>query len=59
MPLLLIILIAILIAQIGFWDTIGVMLGAVAAVVLFVVILAATAIVAGLLLLRRMRRPRY
>jgi hypothetical protein len=59
MPLLLIVLIAILIAQIGFWDTIGVMLGAVAAVVLFVIILAAAVVVGGLVFLRRARRPRY
>ena len=38
MPLLFFILLIILIAQIGFWDTFGAVLGAVAMVVLFVVL---------------------
>ena len=59
MPLLLIILVALLIAQIGFWDTIGVMFGAVAAVALFVIILAAAVVLSGYMMLRRIRRFRY
>lgn len=38
MPLLFFILLIILIAQIGFWDTFGAVLGAVAMVALFVVL---------------------
>lgn len=34
MPILIIVLIAILIAQIGFWDTVGAVLGATAMVIL-------------------------
>ena len=56
MPLLLILLIAILIAQIGFWNTLGAILGAVGVLVLFVVILAAAIAVAGYLVFRRVQR---
>ena len=58
MPILLIVLVAILIAQIGFWDTLGALLGAVFAIVLFFVVLIATVIVAGYLAYRRLSRPR-
>ena len=59
MPILLIILIAILIAQIGFWDTLGALLGAAAVLVLFWVILIATVALAGFWIYRRLvaRRP--
>lgn len=58
MPLLLILLLAILIAQIGFWDTLGAILGAAGVIVLFILIAAAAAAVAGYLILRRLRtRP--
>jgi hypothetical protein len=53
MPILLIILIAILIAQVGFWDTLGALLGAAAVLVLFWVILIATVALAGFWLYRR------
>ena len=56
MPILLIVLVAILIAQIGFWDTLGAILGAVGVLVLFVLILAAALAVAGYLVLRRVQR---
>ncbi|MEF2552093.1 hypothetical protein VQ042_12085 [Aurantimonas sp. A2-1-M11] len=56
MPILLIVLIAILIAQIGFWDTFGALLGAVAMLVLFVVVAIGAVLVAGALLMRRTRR---
>ena len=56
MPILLIILVAILIAQIGFWDTLGTLLGATALIVLFVLILIAAVVIAGLLGFRRMTR---
>lgn len=58
MPLLLILLLAILIAQIGFWDTLGALLGAVGVLVLFVLIAAAAAAVAGYLMIRRVRGRR-
>lgn len=56
MPILLILLIAILIAQIGFWDTIGAILGAAGVLVLFVLIAVAAVAVAGYLILGRLRR---
>jgi|OM-RGC.v1.034874500 hypothetical protein len=56
MPLLLIVLIAILIAQIGFWDTFGALLGAAAMLVLFVVVAIVAAGVAGYIFVRRTRR---
>lgn len=55
MPILLIILIAVLVAQIGFWDTLGALLGATAVIGLFVVILLATAALAVYLIYRRVR----
>jgi hypothetical protein len=58
MPILLIILVAILIAQIGFWDTLGALLGAAVAIVLFFVVLIAAILVAGYLAYRRILRPR-
>jgi hypothetical protein len=58
MPILLIVLVAILIAQIGFWDTLGALLGAVFAIALFFVVLIAAVIVAGYLAYRRLLRPR-
>ena len=56
MPILLIILVIVLVAQIGFWDTLGAMLGAVAVLFLFVLVLAATVALAAYLLYRRVRR---
>ena len=47
MPLLFFILLVILIAQIGFWDTFGAVLGAVAMMILFV-ILAVALVAVGL-----------
>ncbi|HUG60892.1 MAG TPA: hypothetical protein VMP03_03555 [Methylomirabilota bacterium] len=56
MPILLILLIATLVAQIGFWDTLGAVIGAVGVIFLFVLIVAAIAAVAGYLVVRRLRR---
>ena len=56
MPIILIILLAILIAQVGFWDALGAILGAAAMVVLFVVLLVTAAAIAVYLLFRRLRR---
>jgi membrane protein YdbS with pleckstrin-like domain len=58
MPILLIILVAILIAQIGFWDTLGALLGAVAAIALFFIVLVAALVIAAYLAYRRFRGAR-
>ncbi len=56
MPILLLILLVVLVAQIGFWDTLGAMLGAVALIILFSLILAGALGVAALLVFRRAKR---
>ncbi len=56
MPIILILLLALLIAQVGFWDALGAILGAAAMVVLFVLIAVAAAVLGGYILLRRFRR---
>ncbi len=56
MPILLILLLAILVAQIGFWDTLGAILGAAGVLVLFLLIAAAAVAVAGFLVVRRLRQ---
>ena len=56
MPIILLILLAILIAQVGFWDALGAILGAAAMLALFVLVLVAAAGVAAYLAFRRMRR---
>ena len=56
MPIILFIVLVILIAQIGFWDTFAAILGGVAMIVLFVILAIALVILAGVLLLRRLRR---
>lgn len=53
MPIIIILILAVLIAQIGFWDTFTAILGGVAMLILFVLLLAALAVVAGLLAYRR------
>lgn len=55
MPILLIILLAILVAQVGFWDSLAALFGAVALVVLFFLILAAVIAIGAYLLFRRFR----
>lgn len=55
MPILLIVLIAILIAQIGFWDTLGAIFGAIAVLILFVIFLIAAAAIGGYMAYRRWR----
>jgi hypothetical protein len=52
MPILFFILLVILIAQIGFWDTFGAVLGAAAMMVLFIV-LAVAVVAVGLLAFAR------
>ena len=56
MPILLIILIAILIAQIGFWKMLGAIFGAVGVLILFVLVLAATLGLTGYLIFRRVQQ---
>ena len=55
MPVLFFILLIILIATVGFWKTLGAILGAVAMVVLLVVLIAAVAVVGGFIAAKRMR----
>ena len=56
MPVLVFLILVILIAQIGFWDTFSAILGGVALLVLFVLLAVALVVLAGLLLVRRLRR---
>ena len=55
MPILLLILIAVLVAQIGFWDTLGALQGATAVMALFVLILAGAVALGAYMLFRRIR----
>ncbi len=59
MPILLIVLIAVLIAQVGFWDTLGALLGAAAVLALFWIILIATLALLGFWLYRRFIGRRF
>ena len=53
MPIVIILILAVLIAQIGFWDTLSAILGGIAMVVLLVLLIAALAALAGYLAFRR------
>ncbi|AEQ51176.1 hypothetical protein [Pelagibacterium halotolerans] len=53
MPILLIVLVAILIGTVGFWDALGALLGAVALLALFWVLVVITGIIAILWLIRK------
>ena len=55
MPILIFLILVILIAQVGFWDTFSAILGGVAMIVLFALLLVALLALAGVLLIRRMR----
>ena len=55
MPLLLFVILVILIAQIGFWDTFAAILGGAAMLVLFLLLAIALVVLAGVLLVRRLR----
>jgi hypothetical protein len=55
MPILIFLVLVILIAQVGFWDTFSAILGGVAMIVLFVLLAIALVALAGVLLIRRMR----
>jgi hypothetical protein len=56
MPLLFFLILVILIAQLGFWETFSAIVGGVAMIVLFVVLAIALVALASLLLVRRLRR---
>lgn len=55
MPLLVFLILIILIAQIGFWDTFTAILGGVAMIVLFALLAIAFLALLGVLLARRIR----
>ena len=54
MPILFFILVVILIAQVGFWNTLGAILGAAAMMVLLVIIVVAIVVVGGLFAAKRL-----
>jgi hypothetical protein len=56
MPLVLLLILIVLIAQIGFWDTLGAVLGGVAMIVLLVLLAGALLVLGGRYLLTRARR---
>lgn len=56
MPLILFVILVILVAQVGFWDTFQAILGGVLMIVLFVLLAAGLLVLGGLLLVRRLRR---
>jgi hypothetical protein len=56
MPILFFILLVMLIAQIGFWDTFGAVLSAAAMVVLFIVLVVAVTVVGLLAFARKLFR---
>lgn len=55
MPLILLLILAIVIAQIGFWDTLGALLGGAAMIVLLILLLGALAVLGGRYLMSRAR----
>jgi hypothetical protein len=55
MPLLLFVILVILIAQVGFWNTFQAILGGVAMIALFVLLAAALLVLGGILVVRRLR----
>ena len=55
MPILLLILLIILVAQFGFWDTLSAVLGGIGIVILLVFTVGAVLALAGALLMRRLR----
>jgi hypothetical protein len=56
MPLVVFLILVILIAQIGFWDTFSAILGGVAMIFLLVLLLAGLLVLGGMLIVRRLRR---
>ena len=56
MPILLFIILVIMIAQLGFWDTFSAIIGGIAMIVLFFLLLVALLALAGVLAVRRFGR---
>jgi len=56
MPIILLIILIVLIAQVGFWDTLGAVVGAFAMIVLVILLLAAGLALAAYILFRKARR---
>jgi hypothetical protein len=55
MPLLIFVILVVLIAQLGFWDTFSAFLGGVAMIVLFALLALGLVALGGLWLVRRLR----
>jgi uncharacterized membrane protein YkvI len=55
MPVLLILLLAVLIAQFGFWDTLQGVFGAIGMLILLLIVLAGIVYVGGRMMFRRLR----
>ncbi len=56
MPIILFLILVIMIAQLGFWDTFAAIIGGVAMIVLFVLLAIALLALGGMLAMRRYRR---
>jgi hypothetical protein len=56
MPIILILLLALIIAQVGFWKTLGSILGAIAMIVILIILAVLALAVLGAMLTRRARR---
>ncbi len=56
MPILLILILAIIIAQVGFWKTLGSILGAIAMIVLLIFLVVVAIGILGAILTRRAKR---
>lgn len=55
MPVLFFLLLIILIATVGFWKTLGAIIGAVGMIILLILLAAAVLAIGGLLMAKRMR----
>ncbi len=55
MPLLILLILAIMIAQIGFWDTLSAIVGGVLMIALLVLLVVAALVLVGFLAVRRTR----
>ena len=56
MPILILILLIVLVAQFGFWDTLSAVLGGIGIIVLLLVTAGAILALAGAMVMRRLRR---
>ena len=55
MPLLIFLILVIMIAQLGFWDTLSAILGGIAMIILFLLLAIALVALVGVLVFRRLR----